>query len=379
MSRPNLDGSKSYFIQDLRPQDYEFSVSFPLGTEPVLEVSMDQITEVFAVRDATKLRVYRRQRWKDRDGFSTIRELSHLALTGRFQQLELAANDLKSSTRLRGSFGASLYMNLTSQIGKRWADLDNATQSLTQDRRESLNKLEKWRSSRSELSVLASAFRQYNISQRAYGFGWSNAGSQDSWTVDKLLDEIQPLLKEDRPSLPVLRLACLATLQKQENFREELQPLIKRQVELYPFSTVNLVSLCTQLLPNASGSPGECGAYLEVICDLLPSPLRDEVYTFVAASVLRTIHIGDRVTPTQTGISVNRILRSVEPLLEGDPSQFDVEFVLKFALKNNRTDIAGRAAVYHVENFALVGLSDDETAKKLLLKTRDDLFKEYVR
>ena len=116
-SRPDSTGKRQFFIQDLSVDTGVFSVEFPLGPEPVLEMSLDQSTEVCALRDAKQLRIYRRQRWKDLTGRWTIDRLANLAIDGNFTQLELAANELRKQPRLRRNSGEGFYLHLAGTIG----------------------------------------------------------------------------------------------------------------------------------------------------------------------------------------------------------------------------------------------------------------------
>lgn len=287
-SRPDSsNGTRQYFLQDLSLVESVFSVEYPLGPEPVLELSMDQSTETCAIRDAKQLRLYRRQRWKDLTGASTFDRLALLTMDGRFEQVELAANELRKQPRLRRTYGETAYANLARSIGMAWADMElDESQGDTEKRKSTLESLELWKSKGSELAVLSSCFRHSLIGGRSRGGGPASSISQSGWDEYEkrnrnCAEEIKPLLKAKLRSIAVLQLAISSGLNMGES-AEDLQPFIKQVVELYPYSTVAHSDICLHMLPRWGGMPGEGGAYLASLADLLPQPNADLLYSRVA-------------------------------------------------------------------------------------------------
>ena len=381
MSRPNREGTRQYFLQDLNVEAGVFSVEFPLGPEPVLEMSMDQLTDVCAIRDARQLRIYRRQRWKDFSGAWTLERLTQLALDGRFEQLELTANDLRKQPRLRNNYGEGYYMSLAETIGSKWAELeiDKSANNDLERTKSDLQTLEKWKSKGSELAILSSGFRHYAIGQKARGTGYVDTVSQSGWDElgkrnESIEKEIRPLLKMKEPSLALLRLAILNGMQLGKA-PKDLQPFIKQLIEGYPYSAANHMNLCLHMLPRWGGSPGEGGAYLGSVADLLPQPHADLLYTRVAIN-FGSIFGTKILMPDESGISVSRVLRSVEPLMERQELRaHDVEFLIKLANEANRADLVEKLANYHVRNFALNRFAQADYARTLLGSARNAMSK----
>jgi len=84
-----------------------------------------------------------------------------------------------------------------------------------------------------------------------------------------------------------------------------------------------------------------------------------------------------RIQRTTFGISVSRVLRSVEPLLErGELSVKEVEFLIKLAHGVSRPDLVEKLANYHVRHFSLSRFQQNDFARTLLGNARKEMRKK---
>lgn len=391
LSRPAEGGKRQYFIQDLVPETGDFSVEFPLGNEPVLELSIDQSAEVCAVRDARQLSVYRRQCWKDFTGAWTRDHLSLLAGDGRYEQLELAANALRKQARLRNSHGEGFYSVLAATVGEKWAQLEiDEAQRLAsvksgngngnfEDRSSILKSLDEWSATGGEFANLASGYRHLEIGRRARGGGYANSVTRSKWDEyeqrnQKILQAVEPLLNGNVKSLGALRLAIASRLNSGQS-PEELQPLMKELLESFPYATFSHIDICIHMLPRWGGNAGDGGAYLSSISELLPRPHGDLLYTRVAIGVAQ-LYQPTILSAEESGISMPRVLRSIDEILELNQLNVnEVEFLIKLAKLANRMDLVEKLARYHVRNFALTRFEPDDYVKTLLGNARLEMAK----
>lgn len=345
-----------------------YSLEFPLGSEPVLELRADRTADVCAVRDAEKLRVYQRERWKDVRGSWTISRLVRLALDGHYEQLELVANELRKMPRTRVEYGESFYANLVERLGECWAEIDLALAAAKQpesssspaeldDMRNFQLALEHWKATGSEMALVASAFRHYEIGYKARGTGYASDVTQAGWNefgrrIELAKAEVGPLLRSQAPSCAALRIGMLVGLHS-GNSVSDLQALHKRFLENYPYDTQLHTSLCIHLLPRWGGSSGEAGAYLNSVADLLPQPHADILYVRTALNFYR-VYNSLTFNSGEGGLSSSRVMRSIGTMMErNELNARDAETFIAFSLQVRRSDLAEKVAQYHVQRFPL--------------------------
>ncbi len=392
LSRPNKGGGRDYFLQDLLLGETLYSLEFPLGSEPVLEVQTNLATEVCVVRDAQRLRVYHRKRWKDVVGRWTLLRLGQLAVDGRFEQLELAAQELRKMQRTRIEYGESLYANIANNVGYRWAEIEMilaktgksegadptgqpaASEADLVTMRESILALENWKASGSEMALVASAFRHYEIGYAARGKGYASTVTQASWDefekrIELAMVDVRPLLRAESPSCAALRVGIIAGGQSGSSIPDQ-QTLHKKFLENYPFDARIAQNLSMHMLPRWGGSPGEAGAYVGSVADLLPQPQADIIY---ARTVLAFYQTFDRAVldSSDGGFSSSRVMRSVVTLMEhNELNGANAEDFIGFAIKVQRFDLAAKIAEYHARRFTLSKFLPRSVERQTLVDAR---------
>lgn len=350
LSRVNSENQLQYFIQDFFLGDGSASVEFPLGTTPVLEMITSRSTDLFAVREAANLRVFRRQRWKIIDGQWSANDITNLVMKGKHEQAELMTKELVGMPRTRSSPGYSFHNLVAETIGKRWSEveLDSTNQefssSVRQEKTAILKQFDRWRGTSSELSILASACRHLEVGARR----GSNQLTQRRELARK---EIEPLLNKEQPACPTLVLAIrIAHLERRPI--EDLQPFIKLLLSFYMFDTGTHTRICEQMMAT-NEEPGAAGRYLASVADLLPRPYSDILYTKVALRCRRSydeVLFDSRVG----GFSVGRTLRGIELLIQEKCLwPHEVESLVKITSSQKRNDLTQKMVVYCIDNFSL--------------------------
>lgn len=334
---------------------------------------------MIAIRDAQQLRVFRRQRWKDFDGQWTIERFVNLALDAQFEQLELAANYMREFPRIRRSFGQLFFRDIASSIGERWALLEMGKLESEDEAasKSTLSKLDHWKAQGSDLAILASGFRHKAIASKARGTGYANTVSQAGFKTHDdryqlALAEVQPILNRETPPDGALWLAIRSRLSLGES-AENLQPLLKKQIECHPYSYDVHAQLCLHMLPRWGGRSGEAGSYLGSLTDLLPYPFSELTYTRVLLVFYKSL--GPSILlPHEAGMSISRVMRSIEPLLESnslDPRE--IEMLIALICTSNRLDLAQMLANYHVRHFTFTQLAITGKAAEILATARREM------
>ena len=367
LSRRNIRGEQEFFLQDFFLQDRAVSLEFPLGNEPIVELVTSRNTNVFAVRDKEKLRVFKRQRWKiDKAGW-TANDVRLMVLSGEFEQAELLAQELGKMPRTRAMTGYSLYAYIAAVIGESWAgieekdrDVDAGMQLSIEDKEENrrlLAVLERWRKTESELSVLASAYRHFDAAWNARGKGYASSVSRNNWNeYEKRLasarKEIDLLLAKPNPGFSTLCLSISVGLSEGKS-HDEQAPIIKQFLENCIFDISTHASICLHLLPRWGGNPGESGAYLASAVDLLPQPHSDILYTKVAVRFYQNFKSAVFMK-SEGGLSISRVLRAIDSLIQERALwTHEAETLIELCDRTQRADLVKRLIVYCLENDTL--------------------------
>lgn len=370
ISRPTEAGQRNYSAVDLYYPAATNSTEFPLGTSPILELRTNRGANVLAVRDASQIRVFRRQCWKSLEGYRVMDELARYMIDGRFDQVELAGQMLKEVATTRTMSGGLHYL-LTQVLGEYWAtrEIDDSNPA----NRDILRKLNQWRSRKSEVAILASSFRHahiaYRVSKGMIPNTWDENGlSEVEKRRQAIKRELTELLKATQPSFAAIRLYLTTSLEEHAQL-EELQPVIKQLILVAPFSPSTHARVAYYQLPQSGGAIGQASAYLLAIGRLLPGVSDRSFYTRSCLELVRLVGIEQSpylFQAVNTGLSANllpsRILASVDEIIQGKipMTAFEVEMLIKIAHDFKKPKVAQKLAEFHAQNFVAITTSQSQ-------------------
>jgi hypothetical protein len=295
-----------------------------------------------------------------------------LAVSGHFEEVDRAAQAIRKLGRLRRGTGEGYYSALTQQLAQTWISLENSNQ--LESSKVPLKNLDEGLLAGLELAVLAAAVRDH----ANMGAGRDHAPGQLEWDViharrDSAKLALAEVLSGEHPPAFAFRTA-LALGSDMGESPEELQPLIKRYIELHPNASGGHSVLCVHMTPHQSGAAGEGGAYIAAVGALLPQTSSDLLYLRATHTLVdRFGH--DIASPQKSGLSLSRLLQSVDRLLESeDLSKSEVLFLMELASRYSQPDVQARLGKYFLTKFQVIDSAT--TVEPFLLRARAEMEKD---
>ncbi len=292
VGRRMVDGSAQYVLFDLGANSRNHSFPTPLPELPERIAHGIGGTRV-AVSDSSGLHLYRRDEYRSPEPIYLSQWTYDWVDADEIETIERLLSIFKSQTRLGyGVTSESIRGRIISEIASRWRYLQQ-----NQPDDEILARLESWLAEGSQLALVASAIRHYQLGWRARGDGFASTVSEEGFEtygkhIELAKQQLDRAIELGDPPLQALKFRIEAGLESDESL-EEVDPLCRLACAAYPGEYDPHISLMFKLLPRWFGEQGDTLAHANYAAKMLEEPEASLLYFQLVCPVPRYIPLDD--------------------------------------------------------------------------------------
>lgn len=343
---------KKMSVIDVLPGAESASVPTSLSSEPITKWAASKDGERIAFTNASGLHVVSRQSWVCHTGQADAISIANLLKEGRLEQLEIAAEYLRSHKRLpRGIGGEELYNAIVVSTAERWRYIN------TTDQKELIKKIEDWHAKNSLTSSLVAAAMHLQLAAQARGEGFADSVSAENWQTVEAETSLA-FAELDKVDFSMLQPAAADLLALNPGSLYEGAKVSQDQMLLdctnnYPWDLDIHARCCLSCLPRWGGADRQIGAYIKELAAAYPPAEAERVYTRLVA-YMRSI--ADEIDGEEFGFDFVRMTAGLRAMMKDGSLHQSTDEQAFYACqrKTHDTELMKELADYHVAHFNLV-------------------------